>query len=190
MLLSTALFSSLVGISSLMNSSYTAVHQADKIMLSEAEKSAFDLSRILSAVEVKATDLGNVVSLTYDVSQKDDPDYLHAYSLKLDPYVKQLCEESEFVHGAYMTFGPSGAADPFEVYYADSTGNREFTRQPSIPVSDYLRTEDQDMDWYFDPIHSGRGVWIRPYIDPTLKVKMISYVIPVSVDAISLALLA
>lgn len=182
MLLSTALFSVLVGISSSVNSSRTAVQQANQIMLSEAEKSAFELNRILSAVEIRATDLANNVSLTYDVKQKNDLDYLRTYSLKLDPYVKQLCEESEFVHGAYMTFGPPGAIEPFEIYYADQTGNQEFSRQSSIPVSDYLRTEDVDMNWYFDPIRTGHGVWIRPYIDPTLKIKMISYVTPVSVN--------
>ena len=182
MLLSTALFSVLVGISSSVNSSRTAIQQADQIMLSEAEKSAFELSRILSAVEVKATDLGNIVALTYEVERKNDLDYLRAYSKKVDPYIKQLCEESEFVQGAYMTFGPQGAIEPFEIYYADKAGNGEFLPQPSIPVSDYLRTEDQDMDWYFDPIRSGRGVWINPYVDPTLNIKMISYVMPVSVN--------
>ena len=182
MLLSTALFSVLVGISSSVNSNHTATRQADRIMLSEAEKSAFELDQVLSSVEIKADDLANLVSLTYDVNRKNDLQYLAAYGLRLDPYIKQLCEESEFVHGAYMTFGPAGAIEPFEVYYADQTGNREYSRQPSIPASDYLRTGDPDMDWYFDPIRAGKGVWIRPYIDPTLKVKMISYVIPVSVN--------
>jgi putative nucleotidyltransferase with HDIG domain len=182
MLLSTALFSVLVGISSSVNSNRTAIQQADRIMLSEAEKRAFELDRILTSVEIKAGDLASLVSLTYDVNRKNDPDYLATFSIKLAPYIKQLCENSEFVNGAYMTFGPTGAIEPFEVYYADQTGNREFLRQPSIPASDYLRTGDPDMDWYFDPIETGKGVWIRPYTDPTLKVKMISYVIPVSVN--------
>ncbi|MBO4336517.1 MAG: diguanylate cyclase [Lachnospiraceae bacterium] len=74
-------------------------------------------------------------------------------------------------------------ADP--VKYADtgifltSTGNGEYISNELTNPLDYDKNDREHVSWYYEPIDSGRAIWLEPYFNKNINVYMISYVAPV-----------
>lgn len=57
-----------------------------------------------------------------------------------------------------------------------------FVSRPPIDLSKYLPEDVKNVGWYYIPIKNHSATWIEPYVDPTAKSYVISYVAPIRVE--------
>ena len=57
-----------------------------------------------------------------------------------------------------------------------------FAERVPIDLSRFSPDDIKNVGWYYIPMHTRHATWIEPYVDPTSKDYVISYVAPVSVE--------
>jgi methyl-accepting chemotaxis protein len=155
----------------------------DKLLLTAQSKTnEFDktIINVQSSVEDLATPLYSGLDLE---KLKTDPNYIVNYSNNMQAIVKRFGETTEGAMGSYFYFAPELTGGVYGAWYSKTKTNGNFEAQPLGTLNQFTPT-NKDMNWYYKPIQAHKGVWLDPYLDPDLKITMISYVIPMYKDNI------
>jgi len=139
------------------------------------------LTRVQSSVDT----MGNDIVSSFDIQKyKENPRaYLKQYLSFIDPVLKYNAENTKGVEGAYFTVNPYLLNEFHEIWYADKTGKGKYERlESSAQTPADMEQNKDDYAYYFTPIAQKKAVWMEPYVDPDIKVYMISYVKPLVKD--------
>lgn len=145
----------------------------DKLLLTAQSKTnEFDktIMRVQNSVENLATSLYSGLDLE---RLKTDPNYLS----NLQVIVKRFGETTQGAMGSYFYFAPELTGGVYGSWYSKTKTDGDFEPQPLGYLNEFTST-NEDMNWYYKPIQAHKGVWLDPYVDPDLKVTMISYAVP------------
>lgn len=58
----------------------------------------------------------------------------------------------------------------------------KFAERTPVDLSLYSADDYKNVGWYYTPLKSKTATWIEPYIDPTTRVYVISYVAPIFIE--------
>lgn len=172
------IISLLLGSISVYQSSKVTKEETDDKLIFMAESYANEYSQTLTNVEGTIKSLVVNASTTFDLEafENDKKNYLKEYMMKLDPVIKKIGETSDVALSVYITFNPELTGEANEIWYADEEGNGTFSK---VPLDEnYLEEfypENEDMEYYYEPIETNRGLWGDPYEDPELNINCISY---------------
>ena len=145
----------------------------DKLLLTAQSKTnEFDktILGVQGSVENLATSLYSGLDLE---KLKTDPNYLN----NLQTIVKRFGETTEGAMGSYFYFAPELTGGVYGAWYSKTKTNGDFEAQP-LGDLDIFDPTNEDMNWYYKPIEAHKGIWLDPYVDDVLNIKMISYVVP------------
>ncbi len=159
-----------------------SVLQASKILRQEtydkfryvSSNYANEFSAILKNIEGSVDTLESVVASSFDSNQFTvDHDYQSEYMKRMDDMLKKIGDKSTNIQGIYVIINPELTGQVFESWFIND-GKGHFIYQEPEDISTFFPT-NEDMAWYYKPINKKEGVWILPYVDATINVKMISY---------------
>jgi diguanylate cyclase (GGDEF)-like protein len=106
-----------------------------------------------------------------------------------DDLIRYMTEENDFVQGAYIhyTLDITGVTNREEGVYYTRDVNGKFKIIPfaqeeivSDPVADY---------WYYGPIENKKALWTDPYFDYSVEEYLISYIEPIFIDDVPVAII-
>lgn len=178
-ILCSAVIAILVGAVSIIKSNQIIQSEAKDKLLYLANTKSNQVDDSLVAVENAVADLSNVFLNTFDIEKaKSDPSYVLNYQSMLEPIVKSFSQNTKNVMGTYVVIDPSITKEAFGAWFADVSGNGEYTKQQLTKASEY-DPNNSAMAWYYDPIKAKKGVWTDPYINKENKKNMVSYTAPV-----------
>lgn len=161
---------------------FLSVLQASKSLRQEAydkfryvsSNYANEFSAILKNIEGSVDTLESVVASSFDSNQFTvDHDYQSEYMKRMDDMLKKIGDKSTNIQGIYVIINPELTGQVFESWFIND-GKGHFIYQEPEDISTFFPT-NEDMAWYYKPINKKEGVWIPPYVDATINVKMISY---------------
>lgn len=159
-----------------------SVIQASKILRQEAHDKlryissnyANEFSTILKYVEGSVDTLGSVVATSFDADRfSTSQQYRTEFMTQLDQLLQKTGEKNRRIQGIYIAINPELTGQVFESWFIND-GQGNFIYQPPEDISMFY-PGSEDMAWYYEPISKPAGVWLTPYIDATINVKMISY---------------
>lgn len=162
--------------------SFLSVLHGSKILRQEAydkfhyvsNNYANEFSAVLKNIEGVVDTLGAVVATSFDLTQfTANPVYQSGYIEKMDAMLKKAGENSPSIQGIYIIINPELTGEVFESWYVRD-GKGDFIYQEPEDISVFFPA-NKDMAWYYEPINKKEGVWIPPYVDATINLKMISY---------------
>ncbi len=163
------------------SSRFIEAEAKDKLLLM-AESKTNELNEIIGEVESSVGGLAAVSKAMFDLeSMKTDPAYLAAYQSQLEDITRSFGEMSEGAMGAYVYLNPELTGGVYGAWFSDEKNNGVFEKQ-TLGTIDEFYPENEGMSFYYEPVKSGKPMWIEPYEDMELKIKMISYVVPVYID--------
>ena len=125
----------------------------------------------------------NINSITEDEKLRD------SIVKDADDLIHFMTEDNKFIQGAYIhyTLDITGVTDRDEGVYYSRNKNGEFEIIPFTqseiekdPVADY---------WYYDPIKAKTALWTKPYYDGSVDDYLISYVQPIFMEEIPVAII-
>lgn len=179
--LCSVLVSSIVGVISIIQSTNIIKSEAKDKLLNIASSRGNEYSIITSKAENTVKELSEIVLGSIDVSKVKDDNYLNNYENELSGIVKSLADSNEGIVGLYINFDPgfTSGNKGFDVTYTYDESEKEGIIETNVYNLNDYRQDNQDLDWYYNPIKAEKGVWSKIYVDSVSKVNTISYTMPV-----------
>lgn len=107
-----------------------------------------------------------------------DEEYLETYTEKTGRIADSIIQNNPSVVSTYYRFNPD-LADPKAGFYI-SRNNRYgiASYQEPTDLSQYERTDDRNVGWFYTPAEAGEALWLDPYVNPLSGIYTISYTKP------------
>jgi methyl-accepting chemotaxis protein len=158
------------------SSKYLKKEASDKLLMM-AERYGEQFSNSFKTVENTVDSLSVDTFTTIDVKKvKENSSYLNEYKAKLDASIKKTTEFTKGIQGIYMCFNPEFSGEPSEIWYTEAEDNSgKFILQKEDTDISEFDLKNEDMQWYYNPIKEGKGVWSDPYTDTDLNINMVTY---------------
>ncbi len=177
----SVLVSSIVGIISIIQSTRIVKSEAKDKLLNIASSRGNEYSITTAKAENTVRELSGIVLGSIDVSRVKDDNYLDDYENELSAIVRSLADSNEGIVGLYFNFDPgfTSGSKGFDITYIFDEGKNEGIVETNVYDLDEYRQDNEDLDWYYDPIKAEKGVWSKIYADSVSNINMISYTMPV-----------
>jgi len=178
----------LVGITSIIKSSSAIETQADQNLLTNSREYSQELNNKFESIKLLADDLSNVIENTANLKDlKTNPRYAEELISGLKPIIKKFAESGKININTYFVmneeFAKNGNLQDILFMNPDGKGFAE-TDAP-LSIKD-MKNDKDSFGWFYSPIESGKGIWTDPYEDTTLKMKLLTYSVPVIVDNVTI----
>ena len=173
------LVASLVGGISIAKSRNIAEEQSRESLLLTTENKANEFNLTILNVESSVEDLATTLSSTFKLEEnKKDKNYINNYEQSIQDIVKKFGETTQGNMSVYFYMNPELTGGVHGAWYANKKNNKIFEAQPLGTMDDF-NPDNKDMACYYKPIKAHKAMWLDPYVDPDLKITMISYVMPI-----------
>ena len=179
---------SIVGLYFLM--SFIAVHFTSKMVEDDANTALFllakekgnELNTYLSGVERGVDTVELYVRENFRKERFiKDKDYRESFTDEL----AKRCSDTGKVVGNVETIYFRPVIDVYSSdtgFFLTSNGKNDFIRVELTDISKYSKTDREHVAWYYEPLESGKPIWLDPYYNKNINVYMISYVVPIYID--------
>ena len=167
-----------VGLISMYRSSQLLKNDAKNNLVLQAKVESTKLNQTALMVENAVNNMSTSVSAISDISKMHDAKYIGQYQTTLEQIIKKFGEDTSGAEGAYFYVNPDLTGGVYGAWYAETNGT-DFEKQPLGTISDFNNKEDPGMAFYYDAFKAGKAIWFEPYMDPDLKISIITYSKPV-----------
>ncbi|MDZ5472010.1 methyl-accepting chemotaxis protein [Bacillus sp. 31A1R] len=180
----------LVGLTSIfisknMLEEYSYKH-AEYLVKSEAKELDNTIGKIETSVDGLAY---SVVSMLDDVEAfKKDSKYVEAFQEKVRPMAEGIANNTDGSMAFYIRFNPEFTEPTSGIFHADTNGDAVIEQLVPTDFSQYDPTDLAHVGWYYIPVNAGKPVWLDPYRNENIGIDMISYVVPIFKDGVSIGI--
>ena len=189
LILSCVLLSSFViGGAGIISAKRAVDRDSTQIMNLLCDQKAEEFDALLSRIEQSVKTLAE-----YSVAQLDSIERLQTDELYAQDYIKRMesiavnaAENTEGALAVYIHFSPELLDRENCLFFSRSLPNGSFRPLPITDLSLYSPEDIEHVGWYYLPLANGKPTWMSPYLNKNLGVEMISYVIPIYKDNVTI----
>ena len=153
------------------------------------ENSAMNLDASINSIEQSVNILSEFTlnSLVDVNSLLTNKDYFNEYKQRIESLARILAENTKSCTSVYMRFNPEiNIHSGIFLVYNEET--KEFEETPLTDLSKYDKDDMEHVGWYYKAIENGGPVWLEPYMNENIDVYMVSYVIPIYKDGVTIGI--
>ncbi|GFN31420.1 methyl-accepting chemotaxis protein [Paenibacillus xylaniclasticus] len=153
-----------------------------------AESNAKTLNETIGKIETSVNGLAISVLSMLDNAAKfqTSPAYVHHYQESIRPVAEQFAANTDGAMSFYVRFNPAFTEPTSGLFYADTDGDGTIEQLVPTDFSKYDANDTEHVGWYYSPIQAGEPIWMDPYRNENIGVDMISYVIPLFKDGVTI----
>lgn len=188
LMLSCVLLASIViGGAGILNAQRVIDGDSAQIMNLLCRENAAELDALFSRIEqsVKTLSVYTLEQLESVERLSGDPDYLEDYTGRLESAAVNAAENTEGALAVYVRFNPELTPPTSGLFWSRSSQQGHFQELVPTDFSRYAPSDTEHVGWYYIPVEHGRAVWMSPYLNQNLDVEMVSYVIPIYRDNVT-----
>lgn len=187
-LLCVVAVAAVIGIVSIRSTMVESRESSSQIMTLLCSNKAEVINALLSRVEQSVITLSDyAVSQIGDVKQfQSDSSYVEQYSHKMESFAENAAKNTEGAMTVYIRYNPEFTNPTSGLFYSRSTADSEFEKLTPTDFSSFDPSDTAHVGWYYIPVKNNKPTWMAPYLNENLNVKMVSYVIPIMSDGISI----
>jgi methyl-accepting chemotaxis protein len=168
----------LIGGLSVMQSTKVLRQETGEKLTCMSKEYANQFSNEFKIIEGTINSLESSLVTQFDESrfQAESGNYFKNYQESFGPSIQKIGETTKGTYSIYFTSNPDLTGEVYDVWYADEEGDGKFTRIAND--ENYINKfyqDNEEMDWFYLPIKTGKGVWSDPYVDTDINVNMVSY---------------
>ena len=97
---------------------------------------------------------------------------------KVNEYILPSLSNIQSSTAAYLRFNPTMAPPTSGILVTKNKRTGEFENAIPTDISKYDTTDTEHVGWFYEPLKTGRPIWMLPYQNKNINVYMISYVVP------------
>jgi len=161
---------------------------ANAVMSTSCESEANVLNEALSdvkhAVDLFVTTAADRVTSVEALAQ--DSAAFNDYQELMQSIMESMVSPQESVLAYYLRFSPNYFSSTSGCFYSRPTGNAAFESLVPTDITAYDSSDMEHVGWYYQPIRSGKPVWMDLYWNANTGAYTISYVAPIYVNGVAL----
>lgn len=157
---------------------------SDMITQSVADAEALKINGELDQIETTVKIMENYVIATLDLQSLSDAEYEECYLAQAKTAFYDVVENSTEAKAFYLRFAPELTDGVSGFFVSCSVGGSHFFDYTVTDLTDWETMPRESVCWYSEPKAFGGPVWLHPYNNPTSKMNVISYVIPIYIDRV------
>lgn len=149
----------------------------------KSQKINAQLSQIEQSVNTLA--LYAVKQLDSVSKLKSDASYIEEYTNHIQDVAVNAANNTEGALAVYLRFNPEFTDPTSGLFWSKTVVNGNFNKLVPTDFSRYSPEDIEHVGWYYMPVKSGKPTWMEPYLNQNINVEMISFVIPIYVDNVT-----
>ena len=181
---------SIISLLSISNSRGSANASAEKELILTSANTGEDINALISRIEQSVDTLSDVAMERMDFNKfKTDSAYVKEYTDGLLNDFVTFAEHTEGAITAYIRYNPDFTEPTSGIFLTRNDTESAFE---SVVPTDFSMYEPDDLThvgWYYIPVANKAPIWMDPYLNENINVYMISYVIPLYVNGVSVGII-
>ena len=181
---------SIISLLSISNSRGSANTSAEKELILTSANTGEDINALISRIEQSVDTLSDVAMERMDFNRFiSDSAYVKEYTDGLLDDFVTFAEHTEGAITAYIRYNPEFTEPTSGIFLTRNDTESAFE---SVVPTDFSMYEPDDLahvGWYYIPVANKAPIWMNPYLNENINVYMISYVVPLYVNDISVGII-
>ena len=163
---------------------------ANKIMSMECENGAQKIDAMLNQVQQSVDTLAELAtqSLTDLKAFQTNEDYVTEYTKALEVFALESAKNTNGALTYYIRYNPEFTNPTSGIFATRNSADSEFEQLTPTDFSIYDPSDLEHVGWYYIPVQNGTATWMDPYLNSNINVYMISYVVPIYVNNVSIGI--
>lgn len=180
-----------LGILSFVYSGKIANDDSYTLMLTRSEEMKTKLDNIFARIEQSVDTLTEIaVSQLGDFDRfQNDAQYVEEYTKSIENIVLQFAEKTDGALTAYVRYNPDFTPPTSGIFMTRDSIDAGFESVEPTDFSTYEKDDLEHVGWYYIPVENKKPTWMNPYVNQNINVSMISYVIPIYIDDVSVGII-
>lgn len=176
---------------SIINSAATSYESSQKEMKLTCENQS---RRLNTMMEKMAQSVDTVYSIALsrleNVTEfKTNREYVDAYTKDMEETLLRFAEHTQGALTAYIRYNPEFTEPDSGVFLTRENSDSAFASVTPTDFSMYEKNDLEHVGWYYVPVENKKPTWMEPYLNSNINVYMISYVIPIYIDEVSIGII-
>ncbi len=120
---------------------------------------------------------------------KTDDKYVDEYTESIKQDVYSFGMNTEGAISVYVRYNPEFTSPTSGLFFSRSSVNEKLE---SLTPTDFSMFDENDLEhvgWYYIPVKNKAPIWMEPYFNENINIYMISYVVPIYVDGVSVGII-
>ncbi len=179
----------LIGALSIVYAGRTSINDAQTELAMSCENAASQLNAMTSRVEQSVNTLSDIALSNMDFERfQTDSAYVSSYTESLLSDFTTFSEHTDGTICAYIRYNPDFTEPTSGIFLTRSDTESAFESVTPTDFSIYEKDDLAHVGWYYIPVENGAPLWMSPYLNENVNIYMVSYVVPLYVDGVSVGI--
>lgn len=181
---------SVIGSVSIQSAKEVVKNNSSQIMTLLCSNKAQTIDALLSRIEQSVVTLADYATDNVgDVKKfQSDKAYVEQYSALMEAAAINAANNTEGAMTVYLRYNPEFTEPTSGLFCSRASSDAAFEKLTPTDFSIYDPSDTAHVGWYYIPVQNDKPTWMAPYVNENLNTKMISYVIPLTVDGVSIGI--
>lgn len=181
--------SAFIGIMSIANARAISNTDAERELALTCENTTAGMNATISRVEQSVDTLSAIAMERLDFSKMpNNPTYVRQYTESLMADFVKFAENTDGAICAYIRYNPDFTDPTSGIFLMRPDTNSGFDSIPPTDFSIYAKDDLAHVGWYYIPVENKAPLWMDPYLNENINIYMISYVVPLYVNGVSVGI--
>lgn len=162
---------------------------AERIMSMQCRNSSQEINTILCQVAQSVDTLAEITVQSLDFNKfRTDEDYVETFTKALEPVALECANNTKGALTYYIRYNPEFTEPTSGIFATRESEDADFELLIPTDFSMYDPSDLEHVGWYYIPVQNGTATWMDPYLNSNINVYMISYVVPIYVNDVSVGI--
>lgn len=147
-----------------------------------------EINSTISAIEQAVNTMNDIaVNNLKDLNTfKVDNNYVNNYVEQMKSSFKEIASNTNGALTYYIRFNPDYTNPTSGIFASRNTNEADFNDLVPTDFSMYSKDDLEHVGWYYVPINNNKATWMDPYYNDNINKYMISYVVPLKVNGVTI----
>lgn len=180
----------LVGGAGILNASRVVEEDSNQIMNLLCENKMQEINTWLLDIEQSVDTIYSFAEsrFTDDKQLWTNEEYMDKYAEQIEAVMVNAVMNTEYALSVYLRFSPE-LLTPVSGVFLVKNDDGEFVKEAITDLSLYDPQDREHVGWYYEPLENGGPTWLEPYENQNINEDMISYVIPIYRDGVTIGVI-
>ena len=188
--LCVVLSSALIGSLCVLNSTRISKSDAQELLKLTCDNKSTEINSKISGIENSVNMLAAITTDYLDdlSAFQTNEAYVTEYTKKIENLTFEFGNKTEGALAVYIRYNPEFTPPTSGLFLFRENLSNDFEKLTPTDFSMYDPSDTEHVGWYYIPVQNKKATWMDPYMNANVNVYMISYVVPIYKDGVSIGI--
>ncbi len=185
------LASGICGAVGIIEATNTATEECGEILALQTKDFASELNLQFDMISQSVDTMADICIEQLDDFGRfqTDAEYVEEYTQSVMSVLLKSAENTQGALTCYIRYNPEFTDPTSGIFFTRDNTESDFVSVEPTDFSIYDPDDAAHVGWYYIPVNHGEALWMSPYRNENINVYMISYVVPLFIDGVSVGII-